>query len=98
MTGLIHFTVCAACTASVAKHFKQYYIRIIALVLYTHVIQRLTNEITVMCITRGFMVGLGNNGFTNPIISSCLEISSAYNPFSSRSSRFLFPSSRYLQG
>ena len=37
-----------------------------------------------MCITRGFMVDLGNNGFTNPIISSCLEISSAYNPFSSR--------------
>ena len=34
------------------------------------------------------MVGLGNNGFTNPIISSCLEISSAYNPFSSR---FPFP-------
>ena len=34
------------------------------------------------------MVGLGNNGFTNPIISSCLEISSAYNPFSSR---FSFP-------
>ena len=29
------------------------------------------------------MVGLGNNGFTNPIISSCLEISSTYNPFSS---------------
>ena len=41
-----------------------------------------------MCVTRGFMVGLGNNGFTNPIISSCLEISSAYNPFSSR---FPFP-------
>ena len=41
-----------------------------------------------MCITRGFMVDLGNNGFTNPIISSCLEISSAYNPFSSR---FPFP-------
>ena len=41
-----------------------------------------------MCIKRGFMVGLGNNGFTNPIISSCLEISSAYNPFSSR---FPFP-------
>ena len=38
-----------------------------------------------MCITCGVMVGLGNNGFTNPIISSCLEISSAYNPFSSRS-------------
>ena len=37
-----------------------------------------------MCITRGFMVGLVNNGFTNPIISSCLEISSSYNPFSSR--------------
>ena len=34
------------------------------------------------------MVGLGNNGFTNPIIFSCLEISSAYNPFSSR---FRFP-------
>ena len=29
------------------------------------------------------MVGLGNNGFTNPIISSCLEISSTYNVFSS---------------
>ena len=51
----------------------------------------------VMCITRGFMVGLGNdgfmvglgnNGFTNPFIPSFLEISSAYNPFSSR---FLFP-------
>ena len=41
-----------------------------------------------MCITRGFMVDLGNNGFTNPIISSCLEISSAYNPYSSR---FPFP-------
>ena len=27
------------------------------------------------------MDGLGNNGFTNPIISPCLEISSAYNPF-----------------
>ena len=40
-----------------------------------------------MCITRGFMVGLGSNGFTNPIISSCLEISSTYNQFSSR---FLF--------
>ena len=37
-----------------------------------------------MVIARGFIVGLGNNGFTNPIISSCLEISSAYNPFSSR--------------
>ena len=57
---------------------------IIALVLYTHVIGRLTNGITVMCLTHGFMVGLGNNGFTNPIISSCLEISSAYNPFFSR--------------
>ena len=56
--------------------------------LYTHVIRRLTNGITAMCITHGFMVGLGNNGFTNPIISSCLEISSAYNPFSSR---FSFP-------
>ena len=41
-----------------------------------------------MCITRGFMVGLGSNGFTNPIISSCLEISSAYNQLSSR---FLLP-------
>ena len=40
------------------------------------------------CKTIGFMDGLGNNGFTNPIISSCLEISSIYNPFSSR---FLFP-------
>ena len=29
------------------------------------------------------MVSLGNNGFTNPIISSCLETSSTYNPFSS---------------
>ena len=37
-----------------------------------------------MCITRGFMVDFGNNGFTNPITSSYLEISSAYNPFSSR--------------
>ena len=55
---------------------------IIALVLYTHL--RLTNGIKVLCITRGFMVGLGNNGFTNPIISSCLEISSTYNPFSPR--------------
>ena len=42
----------------------------------------------VMCIMHGFMDGLGNNGFTNPIISSCLEISIAYNPFSSR---FPFP-------
>ena len=42
----------------------------------------------IMCIMHGFMVDLGNNGFTNPIISSCLEISSAYNPFSSR---FPFP-------
>ena len=41
-----------------------------------------------MRIPRGFIVGLGNNGFTNPIISYCLEISSAYNPFSSR---FPFP-------
>ena len=31
-----------------------------------------------------FIDGLGNNGFTNPIISRCLESSSAYNPFSSR--------------
>ena len=54
----------------------------------TYVIRRLTNGITVMCITRGFMVGLGNNGFMNLIISSCLEISSTYNPFSSR---FPFP-------
>ena len=37
---------------------------------------------------RGFMVDLGNDGFANPIIPSFLEISSAYNPFSSR---FLFP-------
>ena len=37
-----------------------------------------------MCIKRSFMVGLGNNDFSNPIISSCLEISSTYNPFSSR--------------
>ena len=41
-----------------------------------------------MCITHGFMGGLGNNGFTNPIISTCLKISSAYNSFSSR---FPFP-------
>ena len=41
-----------------------------------------------MCLTRGFMVGLGNNDFTNPIISSCQETSSVYNPFSSR---FPFP-------
>ena len=34
------------------------------------------------------MVGLGNDGFTNPIIPSFLEISSAYNSFSSR---FPFP-------
>ena len=34
------------------------------------------------------MDGLGNNGFTNPIIFSCLEISSAYDPFSSK---FPFP-------
>ena len=92
---LIHFTLCAACTASVARHFKQYYICTKALVLYTNVIRRHTSGITVICITRGFMVGLGNSGFTNPIISSCLEISSAYNPFSPR---FPFPSSRYLQG
>ena len=57
-------------------------------IIYTHEIRRLTNGITVMCINRGFMVGLGNNGFSNPIISCCLEISSAYNPFSSR---FPFP-------
>ena len=37
-----------------------------------------------MYIMHGVMVGLGNNGFTNPIISSCLEISDACNPFSSR--------------
>ena len=43
---------------------------IIALVLNTHVIRRLTYGITIMCITHGFMDGLGNlNGFTNPIIS-----------------------------
>ena len=41
-----------------------------------------------MCIMHGFVDGLGNNGFTNPIISSCLEISSTYNPFISR---FPFP-------
>ena len=68
---LIHFTVCAAGTAT-SKTLQT--------ILY--------NEITVMCTTRGFMVGLGNNGFTNPIISSYLEISSTYNPFSSR---FPFP-------
>ena len=37
---------------------------------------------------QGFMDGLGNNGFTNPIISSCLQISSTYNLFSPR---FAFP-------
>ena len=36
-----------------------------------------------MYITHGFVDGLGNNGFTSPIISSCLEISSVYNPSSS---------------
>ena len=36
----------------------------------------------------GSMVSFSNNGFTNPIISSCLEISSANNLFSSR---FPFP-------
>ena len=41
-----------------------------------------------MCITQGFTDGLGNYGFTNPIISSCLEISSTYNLFSPR---FTFP-------
>ena len=82
---LIHFTVSPVCTASVARHLNN---TIIALVLYTHVIQRLTNGITVMCITHGLMDGLGNNGFTNPIISSCLEISSTDNPFSPR---FPFP-------
>ena len=53
---------------------------IITLVLYAHVIRRLSYwwNYTVMCITRGFMVGLGNNGVTNPIISSCLEISIAH--------------------
>ena len=69
-----------------ARHFKQYYNSIST--IYTYVIRRLTNGITVMCITDGFMVGLGSNGFTNPVISSCLEISSAYNQFSSR---FSFP-------
>ena len=34
------------------------------------------------------MVSFGNSSFTNPINSSCLEISSANNPFSSR---FSFP-------
>ena len=34
------------------------------------------------------MVDLGNDGFTNPIIPSFLEISNAFNPFSSR---FPFP-------
>ena len=57
-------------------------------------IRRLTYGITVMCIRRGFMVDLGNNGFTNPIISSCLEISSAYNPFSSR---FSFPVAMFAE-
>ena len=37
-----------------------------------------------MCSMHCFIDGLGNNGFTNPIISCCLESSSAYNPFSSR--------------
>ena len=45
---LIHFTVCADSTAT-----------IIVLVLYTHVIRRLTNGITVMCITSSFVVDLG---------------------------------------
>ena len=66
-----------------ARHFKQYYNSISTIYTCTSKTY-LANEITVMCIMRGFMVGLGNNGFTNPIISSCLEISSAYNPFSSR--------------
>ena len=48
----------------------------------------LANGVMVMCIKRGFMVGLGNNGFNNPIISCCLEVSSAYNPFTSK---FPFP-------
>ena len=39
-------------------------------------------------IMHGYMDGLGNNGFSNPFISSCPEISSIYNPFSSR---FPFP-------
>ena len=82
---LIHFTV-----LPLARHFKQdQTIIIISTIIYcTHVIRRITNEITVMYITHGFMVGLGHNGFTNPIISSCLEISSTYNPFSTR---FPFP-------
>ena len=83
---LIHFTVYVQPVLPLARHFKQYYNSIST--IYTHVIGRLTNGITVMCITRGFTVGLGSNGFTNPIISSSLEISSAYNQFTSR---FPFP-------
>ena len=47
---------------------------VIALVLYKHVIRRLTNGITVMYITHGFMDSFGNNDFTNPITSFCLEL------------------------
>ena len=42
------FTVCTACTASVVRHLNN---TIIVLVLYTHVIRRLTNGITMMYIT-----------------------------------------------
>ena len=76
--------MCSRYCMPLARYFKQYYNSIST--IYTHVIRRLTNGITV--ITRGFMVGLGSNGCTNLIISSCLEISSAYNQFSSR---FSFP-------
>ena len=78
----------SALHASVESHFKQYNNIYVALILCTHVIQRLTNGIMIMCITYGFTDGLGNNGSTNSIISSCLKISSTHNPFSSR---FPFP-------
>ena len=76
---LIHFTVYVVCTAGVARHvhFKQYYNSIST--IYT------CNYIIVMCIRHGW---LGQQSLHYPIISSCLEISSAYNPFSSR---FPFP-------
>ena len=82
---LIHFTLCAACIASVARHFKQYYDSI-STIYKCNSKTFLWNYSNVY--THSFMVGLGNNGFTNPIISSYLEISSACNPFSSR---FPFP-------
>ena len=49
---LIHFSVCAVCTASVATHLNN---TVIALVLYTHVIRRHTNGITIMSMKHGFM-------------------------------------------